>query len=344
LIPIPRPILVALVATLSLGSAGSAAGQSLLARTPNLSGGWTGTPGTLHFNFLHRFDASDGPARKVSNFPTFLLGYTPASRWLVGVQYATNSDLVPAYPNEWEALVRFGLPAVSLTGAWNHAAESVDGEAQARLRVGRLSLLASGRAFSAGYGGDARFAVGGGAVFPFGRHLALVGDLITLLEREDGEEMAWSAGVNLVIPNTPHSLSLHATNTNTGTLQGTSRGSNVTRWGFEFTVPVTLSRYLGSGGGGTDLMATDSDTVRIAIRDFAFSPGRVTISAGTTVVWVNEGQIAHTATATDRSWDSGDMAPGASWSRRFDTIGEYDYLCTPHPFMTGTIVVVGADR
>ncbi|MGH7527994.1 MAG: hypothetical protein ACREMX_14975, partial [Gemmatimonadales bacterium] len=52
---------------------GSAAAQLILDRSPNLSGGWVGSPGMVHFNFLHRFSVSDAPERKVSSAPTLLL-------------------------------------------------------------------------------------------------------------------------------------------------------------------------------------------------------------------------------------------------------------------------------
>ena len=347
----PRLPLVALVLLASLLSAAQAGAQSVLERTPNLSGGWVGAPGTAYFNFLHRFEHGPAPTHKVTNFPTFLLGYSPGARLLVAVQYATNSDLVSAYPNEWEALVRWAAPAAgsmraAFTAAWNQAAESVDGEAQLKVRAARLSLLGTARAFSSGYGGEGRLAVGGGVVLRLGSGVALASDAVTLLGREAGEEIAWGAGLQLRIPYTPHTLSLQATNTNTATLQGSSRGGDATRYGFEFTIPITLSRWFGGrrDQGGDAVVRTGSDTVIVRIRDFEFVPARITVSSGTTIVWVNEGQGAHTSTADDGSWDSGMLEPGERWSRTFTAVGEYPYHCTPHPFMTGTVVVEGRDR
>src|SRR5262245_54808810 len=60
-------LLVALPAT--------APAQSLLYRTPNLGGTWTGEAGVVHFNFLHRFYvAPSSGGNKVTNFPSFLIG------------------------------------------------------------------------------------------------------------------------------------------------------------------------------------------------------------------------------------------------------------------------------
>lgn len=349
--PIPRSCLAPLVSAIAIALPADGTAQSVVERSPNLSGGWVGEPGTVYFNFLHRFEQGGAPARKVQNFPTFLLGFAPVARVLLAAQYATNSDLVAGLPNEWEAFVRWAAPTagpaqLALTGGWNHAAESVDGEVALRLRAGKLSVLGAARAFSQGYGGDARFAVGGGAVLPLGSNLALVGDVMSLLDRSAAEEVAWSAGVQLRIPYTPHSLSIHASNTNTATTQGSSRGGNTTRWGFEFTVPITLRRYF---GGGTATAAgptvvSSADTVVVMIRDFEFTPAQVTIRPGATVVWVNQGVIAHTATADDASWDSGVIEPGARWSRTVAEGPPQPYHCTPHPFMKGTVVVSGERR
>jgi plastocyanin len=328
----------------------SAAGQSVTERTPNLSGGWVGVPGTAHFNFLHRFESSDAPARKVSNYPTFLMGYTVSRNILLAANYATNSDLVASYPNEWEAMARFAAPLgparVALTGAYNLASESVDGEALVRLGSSRVGVMGVARGFSQAFGGDARFAVGGGAVLGLHSNFALAGDVVTLVDREgdDGEEIAWSAGAQIRIPTTPHSLSLHASNTNTATLEGSSRGGDKARWGFEFTIPITLSRWFGGGGaGGAAADLTGQDTVVVTISDFAFSPASITIRAGTTVVWVNEGAVAHTATAAG-AFDTGMIQPRARASYTFAQAGEHAYLCTPHPFMTGRVVVTGGER
>src|SRR5687768_1976843 len=68
-------------------------GQSVLDRTPNLQGVWWGTPGTVYFNFLHRFTASDPPVRQVTNNPTFLLAAGLPGGVLAGFNYATRSDI-----------------------------------------------------------------------------------------------------------------------------------------------------------------------------------------------------------------------------------------------------------
>lgn len=63
------------------------------------------------------------------------------------------------------------------------------------------------------------------------------------------------------------------------------------------------------------------------------------VAAGATVTWTNNDSTAHTATASDGSWDTGNIDPGASASIVFDTPGTYTYICTYHPNMQGTIIV-----
>ena len=77
--------------------------------------------------------------------------------------------------------------------------------------------------------------------------------------------------------------------------------------------------------------------------DFAFSPTQVTVAAGGSVAFVNAGLAPHTATARDKSFDSGMVQPGGSYRASFPTPGTFSFFCTIHPDMTGTVLVAGAD-
>jgi plastocyanin len=354
-----RLFFLAALGTLATGRGAGA--QSVLDRTPNLAGAWVGNPGVLHFNFLHRFSISSAPERKVTSTPTFLLAAGLPGRTLLGVHYATNSELSPRYPNEWEFFGRFapftqelGAPVdVSAQAGYNLAAEGLDAEAAVARWQGPVRVLAALRVLAdPGADGGAHVALASGVVVRLARYVALAGDLATLTERSPGEKVAWSAGLNLAIPHTPHSLSLHATNTNNATLQSSSRGTAKTRYGFEFTIPVTLSRYFGGGRPqpvpaavpqaaepGSNAPAAGRDTVTAAVEDFLFRPARLEVAAGTTIVWINNGQIAHTVSAEDGSFDSGSIEPGARGSLTFSRAGTFPFHCTPHPFMRGVIVV-----
>ena len=228
--------------------------QSLLDRSPNLSGNWVGAPGTLYFHFVHRFSVSDAPQRKVSNVPTFLFGSGLPRRFFAGFNYSTNSTLAPNFPNEWELFARwapfaedFGAP-LDLGGqaGYNKAADGIDGEISAAKRIGIARLIVAGRALSDPLEeGNVRFAIAGGATIRLGQYVALAGDIASLADRDSSENFAWSAGLHVAIPLTPHTFSLHATNAPISTLQGQSRGLSDVRYGFEFTIPLTLRRYFG---------------------------------------------------------------------------------------------------
>ncbi len=249
-----RWTLVGLLSTLMCAVPGTVRSQSLLDRSPNVSGDWAGATGSLYFHFIHRFSTSGPPERKVTNVPTFLIGAGLPHHFFAGLNYSTNSTLAPNFPNEWEIFARYspisqdlGAP-VDLGGqiGYNNAAQGVDGEVSVARRVGTLRMIAAGRALSDPLvAGHQRFAIAGGATIRLGTYVALAGDLASLTNRDSSERVAWSAGVHFAIPLTPHTVSLQVTNTLVGTLQGASRGTNRLRYGFEFTIPLTLARYFG---------------------------------------------------------------------------------------------------
>ncbi|HEX2281058.1 MAG TPA: plastocyanin/azurin family copper-binding protein, partial [Thermomicrobiales bacterium] len=77
---------------------------------------------------------------------------------------------------------------------------------------------------------------------------------------------------------------------------------------------------------------------------FRFIPSQLTIPAGTTVIWVNDEQAKHTASADDGRFDSGDQELGVSYAYTFTEPGTYPYYCRYHGDvggvgMAGTIVV-----
>jgi plastocyanin len=86
-------------------------------------------------------------------------------------------------------------------------------------------------------------------------------------------------------------------------------------------------------------VAVAAATENVTITDFEFTPAEITIQQGDTVTWTNEGPTAHSATASDGSFDTGIFSAGGSRSETFDEAGTFSYICTPHPNMTGTIVV-----
>jgi LPXTG-motif cell wall-anchored protein len=80
----------------------------------------------------------------------------------------------------------------------------------------------------------------------------------------------------------------------------------------------------------------------VTIRNYAFSPRTVTVQAGDTVIWTNEDDVQHSATSDDGTFDTGLIGEGQSGSHTFSEAGRYQYICTPHPNMHGTVVVEAA--
>lgn len=100
---------------------------------------------------------------------------------------------------------------------------------------------------------------------------------------------------------------------------------------------------------GSPAPAPAAEGARVAMVDnepdltnWHFDPAEVTIPAGSTVVWVNQGKQEHTVTSDPESrekFDSGYKKRGASWQRVFSRPGRFSYHCSPHPWMKGTVVV-----
>jgi plastocyanin len=86
-------------------------------------------------------------------------------------------------------------------------------------------------------------------------------------------------------------------------------------------------------GGG----AASTDAVQIV--EFKFKPAEIRVKRGTRLTWSNEDDAAHTATAEDRSFDTGAIAQGEEKAVTLSKTGEFAYICDFHPFMKGTVVV-----
>ena len=63
-------------------------------------------------------------------------------------------------------------------------------------------------------------------------------------------------------------------------------------------------------------------------------------NSGTTVTWTNNDAVIHTVTDTKKTFDSEFMHAGGTWEHTFEKPGQYDYLCTLHPWMKGTVSVI----
>jgi plastocyanin len=75
------------------------------------------------------------------------------------------------------------------------------------------------------------------------------------------------------------------------------------------------------------------------IHNMAF-PAKITVKKGTTVKWFNQDGVAHTVTSDDgTTFDSGNLAAGATFSYTATTVGTFPYHCELHSNMTGILEV-----
>jgi len=98
-----------------------------------------------------------------------------------------------------------------------------------------------------------------------------------------------------------------------------------------------VAQIVGQGGAGADVRIVPN-AANPRTPD-PYEPKALTVRAGTTVTWFNGDTMIHTVTSDAGLFDSGTVAPGLFYERTFDTPGTYAYHCTPHPTMTGTIIV-----
>ena len=78
---------------------------------------------------------------------------------------------------------------------------------------------------------------------------------------------------------------------------------------------------------------------QVTIDGFAFEPVSLTVTAGTTVTWTNRDEEPHTVAASDGSFHSPGMGTGGTFTHTFAAAGTFDYICSIHPMMRGTVVV-----
>jgi len=126
-------------------------------------------------------------------------------------------------------------------------------------------------------------------------------------------------------------------------LQGSAYGDAV--WAFSLKgqlnplwpppLPQTVAGPTGPIVAGVDTIKMGGNNV-----EYGYVPARVRIKAGSTLTFVNVGDLPHTATAMEkRDWDTGALAKGGTTTVTFSQPGNYYYICLPHPWMYGQVIV-----
>jgi LPXTG-motif cell wall-anchored protein len=102
----------------------------------------------------------------------------------------------------------------------------------------------------------------------------------------------------------------------------------------EPTLRASVARHAPRSAG-----ASAAPAASVVMQDFFFSPKTVTINVGESVKWTNKGKAEEGHTATGDFFDSDVLKKGQSYTHKFSAVGTFDYICTLHSNMKGTVVV-----
>jgi plastocyanin len=93
-------------------------------------------------------------------------------------------------------------------------------------------------------------------------------------------------------------------------------------------------------------LATTLTVSDVSAVDFVFVPPVITITAGSSVRWTNNGIFDHTSTSDTSLWPSATLDPGDMFTQTFDAPGVYGYYCIFHGSpgfgMAGRVVVIAS--
>jgi quinohemoprotein ethanol dehydrogenase len=102
--------------------------------------------------------------------------------------------------------------------------------------------------------------------------------------------------------------------------------------------PLSVAGPAGPVAAGVDNINIGANNI-----EYSYSPARTRIKAGTKVTFTNIGDTPHTATSFEKGkvgiWDTGLLEKGQSNTVTFSEPGSYFYICTPHPWMYGQVIV-----
>lgn len=111
-------------------------------------------------------------------------------------------------------------------------------------------------------------------------------------------------------------------------------------WGMGWGMDDHMGRMMGGGSNTSNApVAIGSTSEGVTIRDSTFTPGNLQVPVGARVTWTNSDDAPHSATAKDRTWDTGILSKGESKTLTFDKAGDYIYYCTVHPSMVARLRV-----
>jgi plastocyanin len=116
----------------------------------------------------------------------------------------------------------------------------------------------------------------------------------------------------------------------------TLRAVNVSWFRGVLLTTLGLTALLSSATAG----AAEEADMRVLIVSRAYQPSQLTVGIGQTVTWQSESLGQHTVTSVDGQFDSGVISTGGSFTMTFAKAGTFNYTCTIHPEMKGSVLVL----
>lgn len=111
------------------------------------------------------------------------------------------------------------------------------------------------------------------------------------------------------------------------------------RVGGRLALALAVAAAVATTGCGGSSGTKKAGPPTVTIKNFAFTPQPLKTTAGATVTIRNDDSTAHTFTADDHSFDTGDIAPGTSKTVQVPHAGTTAYHCNIHDYMKGTLAV-----
>ena len=248
--------------------------------------------------------------------PFLGLLYTVVIFLIAIVQFATQPGGLPSFIY---ILIPFlALFLVAALGVWR------------RSRIGYIVSIAMSVIFILFEGAFALEALSNPSTFItfFDTATVLPVLVITVLYSILGLRLVWRKGA---LPSTPRTI---------------ARSSVIALFGIGF---IFGGLVIGALAGGTEarLLANSGTSADITIAQGAgnqgnaqfFVPATFTVKAGQAVTWANKDGSTHTVTSTPGTQFDKTLAAGDTFKFTFAQAGTYQYYCTIHPWMKGTIVV-----
>lgn len=93
----------------------------------------------------------------------------------------------------------------------------------------------------------------------------------------------------------------------------------------------------------SDVQETSAVSIVDTDNSYDYSPKKIRVKKGTTVTWTNESNTKHDVSPTEETADfkaSKLLGKGESYQATFNTVGTFNYICSPHPFMKASVEVV----